>query len=118
MTRTQYLCFLLVEDPSDEFTRIRDFVDAKNCLKLGSFSKEKLHQGFSAEMIEEAQRELKINKVSVCFFVFCFLFFRKFGSHYLYICSFTFRNKQGEFMKSFASRRLALETVKSTVVIA
>ena len=72
MTRTQYLCFLLVEDPSDEFTRIRDFVDAKNCLKLGSFSKEKLHQGFSAEMIEEAQRELKINKVSVCFFVFCF----------------------------------------------
>ena len=68
MTRTQYLCFLLVEDPSDEFTRIRDFVDAKNCLKLGSFSKEKLHQGFSAEMIEEAQRELKINKVSVCFF--------------------------------------------------
>ena len=113
MTRTQYLCFLLVEDPSDEFTRIRDFVDAKNCLKLGSFSKEKLHQGFSAEMIEEAQRELKINKVSVCFF-----FFRKLGSHYLYICSFTFRNKQGEFMKSFASRRLALETVKSTVVIA
>ena len=68
MARTQYLCFLLVEDPSDEFTRIRDFVDAKNCLKLGSFSKEKLHQGFSAEMIEEAQRELKINKVSVCFF--------------------------------------------------
>ncbi len=55
----------LVEDPSDEFTRIRDFVDAKNCQKLASFSKEKLQQGFNAEMVEEAQRELKINKVPI-----------------------------------------------------
>lgn len=53
---------ITVEDPSDEFTRIRDFVDAKNCQKLASFSKEKLQQGFNAEMVEEAQRELKINK--------------------------------------------------------
>nr|CAG4637028.1 EOG090X06NC [Ceriodaphnia reticulata]SVE72949.1 EOG090X06NC [Ceriodaphnia reticulata] len=53
---------ITVEDPSDEFVRIRDFVDAKNCQKLASFSKDKLQQGFNAEMVEEAQRELKINK--------------------------------------------------------
>nr|SVE89275.1 EOG090X06NC [Daphnia sinensis] len=53
---------ITVEDPSDEFTRLRDFVDAQNCKKLPSFSKEKLHQGFTAEMVDEAQRDLKINK--------------------------------------------------------
>ncbi len=55
--------FLTVEDPSEEFTRLRDFVDAQNCKKLSSYSKEKLQQGFNAEMVEDAQRELKINKV-------------------------------------------------------
>nr|CAG4646276.1 EOG090X06NC [Macrothrix elegans] len=53
---------ITVEDPSEEFVRLRDFVDAKNCIRLPSFSKEKLKEGFSAEMIEEAKRELKINK--------------------------------------------------------
>ena len=33
-----------------------------------SFSKEKLQQGFNAEMMEEAQRELKINKVFLYIF--------------------------------------------------
>nr|CAG4639199.1 EOG090X06NC [Daphnia magna]SVE80131.1 EOG090X06NC [Daphnia magna]SVE81329.1 EOG090X06NC [Daphnia magna]SVE82507.1 EOG090X06NC [Daphnia magna] len=53
---------ITVEDPSEEFTRLRDFVDSQNCKKLPSFSKEKLHQGFNAEMVDEAQRDLKINK--------------------------------------------------------
>ena len=54
-----------MEDPSEEFTRLRDFVDSRNCRKLTSYSKEKLQQGFTSEMAEEAQRELKINKVFV-----------------------------------------------------
>nr|SVE84268.1 EOG090X06NC [Daphnia pulex] len=53
---------ITVEDPSEEFTRLRDFVDAQNSKKLSSYSKEKLQQGFNAEMVEDAQRELKINK--------------------------------------------------------
>lgn len=52
-----------VEDPSEEFVRLRDFVDAQNSKNLESFSKENLKKGFSSVMVEEAQRELKINKV-------------------------------------------------------
>lgn len=54
---------ITVEDPSEEFVRLRDFVDAQNCRKLEAFTKEKLQSGFSAEMVEEAQTHLKINKV-------------------------------------------------------
>ncbi|XP_064471930.1 histone acetyltransferase type B catalytic subunit-like isoform X1 [Ornithodoros turicata] len=51
-----------VEDPSEAFTRLRDFVDARNCLKLASYSPKKLHKGFSEEMRKEAQEKLKLNK--------------------------------------------------------
>ena len=30
---------ITVEDPSDNFVRLRDFVDTRNCLKLPSFAK-------------------------------------------------------------------------------
>ena len=30
---------ITVEDPSDNFVRLRDFVDTRNCLKLASFAK-------------------------------------------------------------------------------
>ena len=30
---------ITVEDPSDNFVRLRDFVDTKNCLELPAFSK-------------------------------------------------------------------------------
>ncbi|KAH9368815.1 hypothetical protein HPB48_004314 [Haemaphysalis longicornis] len=53
---------ITVEDPSEVFTRLRDFVDCRNCLKLASFSKEHLHKGFSEEMRKEAQEKLKLNK--------------------------------------------------------
>ena len=52
-----------MEDPSEEFVRLRDFVDAQNCKKLAAFSAGKLQQGFSQEMVQEAQNHLKINKV-------------------------------------------------------
>ncbi|XP_069187293.1 histone acetyltransferase type B catalytic subunit isoform X2 [Procambarus clarkii] len=56
---------ITVEDPSDNFARLRDFVDSKNCLKLESFQSKKLLQGFSEAMVEEAKKRLKLNKRQV-----------------------------------------------------
>ncbi|CAG2101444.1 unnamed protein product [Medioppia subpectinata] len=53
---------ITVEDPSDNFTRVRDFVDSKNCKTLDSFSVEKLKLGWSEAMATEALTHLKINK--------------------------------------------------------
>ncbi|XP_054712533.1 histone acetyltransferase type B catalytic subunit-like [Uloborus diversus] len=53
---------ITVEDPSEEFVRIRDCVDCKKCQALPSFAEDMLKKGFSKEMAEEAQMHLKINK--------------------------------------------------------
>jgi len=53
---------ITVEDPSEDFQRLRDFVDAENCSKLPSFSKENLKKGFSSEMVKESREKFKINK--------------------------------------------------------
>ncbi|XP_076028263.1 histone acetyltransferase 1 isoform X2 [Oratosquilla oratoria] len=53
---------ITVEDPSENFLRIRDFVDSKNCLKLPSFKPEKLDAGWSPDMAVEAQKKLKLSK--------------------------------------------------------
>ena len=55
--------FLAVEDPSENFQRVRDFVDAKNCAKLKSFQPDKLAEGFCYDMQLEAREKLKINRV-------------------------------------------------------
>ncbi|XP_065309933.2 histone acetyltransferase type B catalytic subunit isoform X1 [Dermacentor albipictus] len=60
--RSDVLDITGMEDPSEVFTRLRDFVDARNCLKLASFAKEHLLKGFSEEMWKEAQQKLKVNK--------------------------------------------------------
>jgi histone acetyltransferase 1 len=51
---------ITVEDPSDNFVRLRDFVDTRNCLKLEAFSKENVIKGFSEEIAAAAAKELKI----------------------------------------------------------
>ncbi|XP_045115060.1 histone acetyltransferase type B catalytic subunit-like isoform X1 [Portunus trituberculatus] len=56
---------ITVEDPSENFARLRDFVDAKNCLTLDSFSKTKLTEGFCEAMVTEARKKLKLNKRQV-----------------------------------------------------
>ena len=76
---------LVAQDPSDNFVRLRDFVDAKNCLKLAAFSKDqvcfqsesafkmmvvncenvKVVKGFTEKMAEAAAKELKICKKQV-----------------------------------------------------
>jgi len=53
---------ITVEDPSEEFVRLRDYVDAANCIKLVTFSNDKLLKGFCPEMAEEAKSALLINK--------------------------------------------------------
>ena len=58
-----FFSFSTVEDPSEEFVRLRDYVDAANCMKLDAFSNDKLSKGFSSEMVEEAKSTLLVNKV-------------------------------------------------------
>jgi len=53
---------ITVEDPSDNFVRLRDFVDTKNCLKLSAYEKSKVLNGFSEDMTKAAAKELKICK--------------------------------------------------------
>lgn len=52
---------ITVEDPSDNFVGLRDYVDCKQCLPLKSFQKEHLLKGWSKEMADEAQSVLKLN---------------------------------------------------------
>lgn len=53
---------ITVEDPSDEFQRLRDFLDARNCSRLPTFQPHFLEEGFQEEMVAEAKTKLKINK--------------------------------------------------------
>ncbi|CAB3233508.1 unnamed protein product [Arctia plantaginis] len=53
---------IAVEDPSQDFQRIRDYVDAKNCSTLSAFQPAKLLKGFSQEMAMQARSKFKINK--------------------------------------------------------
>lgn len=52
---------ITVEDPSDEFQRLRYYVDAKLCMKLKSFTREDVKKGFNKEMIKDARESLKLN---------------------------------------------------------
>jgi len=55
---------ITVEDPSEDFVRLRDFVDTKNCLKsVESFgSLEAVSNGFTDAMASEANKKLKLCK--------------------------------------------------------
>ncbi|XP_047136715.1 histone acetyltransferase type B catalytic subunit isoform X1 [Hydra vulgaris] len=53
---------ITVEDPSEDFVRCRDFVDCQNCLKLNSFSKDKLLTDYSDDMRKDALEKFKITK--------------------------------------------------------
>lgn len=52
-----------VEDPSDNFVKLRDYVDCLNCMKkLTAFQKESVLSGWTEEMAKEAQEKLKLNR--------------------------------------------------------
>lgn len=52
---------ITVEDPSDDFRRVRNFVDAKLCKDLPAFSPVNLQQGFNNSMVVAAKEKCKIN---------------------------------------------------------
>ena len=68
-TFNQILYYFIVEDPSENFQRVRDFVDVANCLTLESFQKDKVQEGFKEEMFKEAKEQFKINKVEIRHFI-------------------------------------------------
>ncbi|XP_040418437.1 histone acetyltransferase type B catalytic subunit [Cygnus olor] len=53
---------ITAEDPSENYIKLRDFVLVKLCQDMLCFSPGNLMQGFSQEMVMEAQQKLKINK--------------------------------------------------------
>ncbi|KAK6183635.1 hypothetical protein SNE40_011071 [Patella caerulea] len=53
---------ITVEDPSENFQRLRDYVDVKNAEKLDHFQPEKLKSCFSDEMLLEARQKLKLSR--------------------------------------------------------
>ncbi|KAG5320608.1 HAT1 acetyltransferase, partial [Acromyrmex charruanus] len=53
---------ITVESPSEDFQRLRNYVDALNCSTLSSFAPKRLKHGFDNEMIVEARNALRINK--------------------------------------------------------
>lgn len=52
---------ITVEDPSEDFQRLRNFVDARFCKNLKSFSPDIISKGFTKEMVREARETLKLN---------------------------------------------------------
>ncbi|XP_785091.3 histone acetyltransferase type B catalytic subunit [Strongylocentrotus purpuratus] len=56
---------ITVEDPSDDFVRLRDFIDCRACAQLPSFAPENLPKGLCDAMEKEALEKLKLNKKQV-----------------------------------------------------
>jgi len=56
---------ITVEDPSEDFQRLRNFVDARSCMKLKSFAPGEIVKGFNKEMVREAREALKLNPLQV-----------------------------------------------------
>ena len=50
-----------VEDPSEDFARVRDYVDVLNCMDLPAFAKDAVKQGFKTAMVDEAKDKFKMN---------------------------------------------------------
>lgn len=69
---------MTVEDPSDDFQRLRNFVDARLCKGLKSFGRDAIKKGFNKEMIREARETFKVscynlNNANIIYFLFLFL---------------------------------------------
>ena len=53
---------ITMEDPSEQFQRVRDFIDAKSCENLREFRIDFLDKGFHLAMYSAAREKAKINK--------------------------------------------------------
>eukprot|EP00795_Rhopilema_esculentum_P014360 gene14360-5405_t len=54
---------ITVEDPSEDFIRLRDYVDCQRCISLPAFTPDNLINGFSDSMATEARQKFKISKL-------------------------------------------------------
>ena len=54
---------ITVEDPSDGFVRLRDFVDCRLALRLPAFQPPTIHSPFEGEILEAARDRLRLHKV-------------------------------------------------------
>ncbi|KAK3740427.1 hypothetical protein QZH41_012018 [Actinostola sp. cb2023] len=54
---------ITVEEPSEQFLRLRDYVDALACSKLHCFEPDNIKKGFSNSLFTEAQEARKMNKL-------------------------------------------------------
>lgn len=52
---------ITVETPSEDFQRVRDYVDVSYCSTLESYKPDKIQQGFNQNMIQQANKVYKIN---------------------------------------------------------
>uniref|UniRef100_T1PJU5 Histone acetyltransferase type B catalytic subunit n=1 Tax=Musca domestica TaxID=7370 RepID=T1PJU5_MUSDO len=52
---------ITVEDPSEEFQRMRNFVDCRLCMELKTFQREEIKKGFTKDMVKEARETYKLN---------------------------------------------------------
>lgn len=52
---------ITVEDPSDDFRRVRNYVDAKLCRTLPEFAPDNLHKGFTKQMVTAAKNNFKVS---------------------------------------------------------
>ncbi|XP_028395918.1 histone acetyltransferase type B catalytic subunit-like [Dendronephthya gigantea] len=60
--RDEKVLDMTVEDPVDEFRRLRDYVDVMKCLSLPAFKAENLRNGYTKEMVNSAKKHRKINQ--------------------------------------------------------
>lgn len=53
---------ITVEDPADNFSQLRNYVDCLACMKLPSFAEPSLRKGWRKELAAEARDQLRINQ--------------------------------------------------------
>lgn len=53
---------ITVEDPSETFQRMRDFIDCSNCRHMPEFSVDNLRAGFSSVMLDRCREKLRLNR--------------------------------------------------------
>ncbi|XP_046846730.1 histone acetyltransferase type B catalytic subunit-like [Xenia sp. Carnegie-2017] len=61
-TKDKKVLDMTVEDPVNDFLRLRDYVDVLRCRSLPVFKPNYLCKGFSKEMVDQARRKLKVNQ--------------------------------------------------------
>ena len=90
---------IAVEDPSDDFEMLRDFVDARDCMKLKTYAPANLKKGYSNEMAEEASKTLKMTKVHLKNLM-------KFSSNFCHFLNGVFIFKQRQARRMYEVLRL------------